>query len=193
VNTRTNGDKANAGATRVDTVGHGTLPADELASLLGGAGIAQLVDVRSFPGSRHNPQFGREAMERWLPEAGIAYRWLRGLGGRRRPVVGSRHVALRNESFRAYADHMETAEFLDAVDELLAVAKASPTAVMCSEAVWWRCHRRLLADHLVLLHGVEATHQMHDGRRPEHPPTAGVRVADGMLRYDVVDPAVTSG
>jgi uncharacterized protein (DUF488 family) len=169
----------------VRTVGHGTLAAEELAELLDGAGIEQLVDVRSFPGSRRNPQFGRDEMERWVPEAGIDYRWMRDLGGRRKPVPGSRHVALRHESFRAYADYMETDEFLTGVDDLLALADEAPSAVMCSESVWWRCHRRLLADHLVLVRGVDVLHLMHDGRLTPHAPTDGVRLADDELVYDV--------
>ena len=123
-------------------------------------------------------------MERWLPEADVAYAWERDLGGRRRPVPGSKHVALRNEAFRAYADYMETTEFLDAVDQLLARSDDA-TTVMCSETVWWRCHRRLLADHLVLVRDVDVVHLMHDGRLTPHAPTDGVRLADGALIYDV--------
>lgn len=175
--------------TELRTIGHGTLPADQLVSLVREAGIGCIVDVRSFPGSRRSPQFGREEMERWLPEAGLEYRWMRDLGGRRRPLEGSKHTALRHESFRAYADHMETDEFLGDVDELLELAAAEDVAVMCSESVWWRCHRRLLADHLVLVRQVPVLHLMHDGRLTEHPPTQGVRSADGALIYDVgVDP-----
>jgi uncharacterized protein (DUF488 family) len=173
------------GGPVVSTVGHGTLPAEVFSALLADAGIGRLVDVRSFPGSRHNPQFGREEMERWLPAAGIDYRWLRALGGRRRPLPASRHIALRHDAFRGYADHMETPGFLAGVDELLAVAAERPTAVMCSESVWWRCHRRLLADHLVLARGIEVRHVMHDGRRTGHAPTTGVREADGGVVYDV--------
>jgi uncharacterized protein (DUF488 family) len=173
-----------AGLT-VRTVGHGTLTADALASLLRDAQVAQLVDVRSFPGSRRNPQFGREEMEAWVPAAGIRYDWIRELGGRRRPVAGSRHVALRNDAFRAYADYMESASFSSGVEQLLAEASAQSTAVMCSESVWWRCHRRLLADHLVLVRGVEVVHLMHDGRSVAHPPTDGVRVDGDRLVYDV--------
>jgi uncharacterized protein (DUF488 family) len=124
-------------------------------------------------------------METWLPAAGIHYAWIPELGGRRRPVSGSKHVALRNDAFRAYADHMETPEFASGVDHLLSVATAESTAVMCSESVWWRCHRRLLADHLVLLRHVEVVHLLHDGRRVEHPPTDGVRVDGDRLVYDV--------
>ena len=176
------------GDLEIRTVGHGTLPADELAELVRSAGIACIVDVRSFPGSRRNPQFGREEMERWLPDAGIEYRWMRDLGGRRRPVEDSKHTALRHESFRAYADHMETETFLDGVEELLELAAAEDVAVMCSESVWWRCHRRLLADHLVLVRDVPVRHLMHDGRLSPHPPTQGVRVAGDQLVYDVPVP-----
>ena len=171
--------------TTLHTVGHGTLPAEQFASLLDGAHVARVVDVRSFPGSRHNPQFAREEMERWLPDAGLGYVWLRDLGGRRRQVADSKHVALRHDAFRAYADYMETPDFLAGVDELLTLAQSESTSVMCSESVWWRCHRRLLADHLVLVRGIEVFHLMHDGRRTPHVPTEGVRVADGALVYDV--------
>jgi uncharacterized protein (DUF488 family) len=166
------------------TIGHGTLPSDGLVALVQGGGVGRLVDVRAFPGSRRNPQFGREQMERWLPAAGIADGWLPSLGGRRRGVPGCRHVALRNDAFRAYADHMETATFLEGVDTLVGLAASTPTAVLCSEALWWRCHRRLLADHLVLLRGEEVRHLLHDGRRAPHVPTEGVRVDGGGLVYD---------
>lgn len=170
---------------RIHTVGHGTLPAEDLVRLLAEAGVEQLVDVRSFPGSRHNPQFGRPEMERWLPEAGVAYVWLQGLGGRRRPAEGSEHVALRHKAFRAYADHMESSEFAVALDELLELAGRRSTTVMCSESLWWRCHRRLLADHLVLVREVEVLHLMHDGRTTPHPPTDGVRLSGDRVVYDV--------
>ena len=174
------------------TVGHGTLAAPELVSLLRGAEVGCLVDVRSFPGSRRNPQFGQGEMERWLPEAGLGYRWMADLGGRRRPVEGSKHVALRHSSFRAYADHMETEAFLAGVASLLDHAAQARTAVMCSESVWWRCHRRLLADHLVLVRGVEVLHLMHDGRLTAHAPTQGVRPAGDALVYDVDDSGQTA-
>jgi uncharacterized protein (DUF488 family) len=171
--------------TTLHTVGHGTLAADALVSLLDDVHIDVVVDVRSFPGSRRNPQFAREAMETWLPAADIHYRWIPELGGRRQPVPGSEHVALRNDAFRAYADHMETPAFSSGVEQLLSVATTESTAVMCSESVWWRCHRRLLADHLVLLRDVDVVHLLHDGRRVPHPPTDGVRVAGDRLVYDV--------
>jgi uncharacterized protein (DUF488 family) len=167
------------------TVGHGTLPAGELTALLAGHDVALLVDVRSYPGSRRNPQFGRAEMAAWLPEAGIAYRWARRLGGRRAVRADSINVALRNAAFRGYADHMTTSEFRRALDEVLAEAAARRTAVMCSESLWWRCHRRLLSDAAELVGGATVAHLMHDGRVTPHPLTDGVRRDGDHLVYDV--------
>lgn len=171
--------------TTLHTVGHGTLPSGAFAALLTGARVGRVVDVRSFPASRHNPQFGRDEMERWVPAGGIGYGWMPELGGRRRPVAGSKHVALRHDAFRADADHTETLGFPAGVEALLARAADESVAVVCSESVWWRCHRRLLADHLVLVRGVAVLHFTHDGRLVPHAPTAGVRLAGGVLVYDV--------
>jgi uncharacterized protein (DUF488 family) len=167
------------------TVGHGTLGADDLAALLVGAGVAAVVDVRAFPGSRRHPQFGRAELQRWLPDAGVAYRWEPRLGGRRRRRADSPNVALRNDSFRAYADHMAGAEFRAGLADVLADAGARRTAVMCSESLWWRCHRRLVADAATLLDGATVVHLMHDGRTTTHVPTGGVRRAGDHLVYDV--------
>ena len=120
-----------------------------------------------------------------MPAAGFGYAWLRELGGRRRPVTDSKHVALRHDAFRAYADYMETDDFLAGVDQLLALAAGESTAVMCSESVWWRCHRRLLADYLVLARGIKVVHLMHDRRMTSHTPTEGGRLAGDALIYDV--------
>jgi len=169
----------------IRTVGHGTLEAEAFAALLGDAGVGEIVDVRRYPGSRRFPHFGSDAMAQWLPEHGVAYRWLPALGGRRRPDPGSPNVGLRNEQFRAYADHMATDEFTGAVTELLAEASEAAVAVMCSESVWWRCHRRLLADHLVLLDDTPVEHLFHDGRLQPHPPTPEARVDGDRLVYDV--------
>ena len=158
------------------TVGHGTLSADDFTALLLEAGIEEIVDVRSFPGSRRNPQFGREAMAEWLPERGIGYRWMRSLGGRRKGVADSPHTHWRHPSFGAYADYMDTDAFRAGIDELLALGGAR--AVMCSESVWWRCHRRLIADWLVLIHEIPVDHLMHDGRRAPHTPTEFARLLD---------------
>jgi uncharacterized protein (DUF488 family) len=170
------------------TVGHGAAAAAQLVALLADAGVRRVVDIRSFPGSRRHPQFGREEMQRWLPGAGIEYRWLASLGGRRRPDPASVHHALRHPAFRAYADHMEGSAFLDGVEELLGLDDLEATTVMCSESLWWRCHRRLLADHLTLVRGVAVAHVMHDGRRTPHPPTTGVRRDGSRVVYDVEPP-----
>jgi uncharacterized protein (DUF488 family) len=167
------------------TVGHGTLAAGAFADLLTGAGVALLVDVRSYPGSRRHPHFGRDEMARWLPEAGVEYRWERRLGGRRRARADSPHVALRDPSFRGYADHMETLAFGEALDAVLAAAAGRRTAVMCAESLWWRCHRRLLADAAALTRGVDVRHLLHDGRTQPHAVTDGARLADGHVVYDV--------
>jgi uncharacterized protein (DUF488 family) len=167
------------------TVGHGTLAADAFATLLESAGVTRVVDIRSYPGSRHNPQFRREEMERWLSTRGLDYEWLRALGGRRRPVPTSKHHALRNEAFRGYADYMETEAFRWGVDQLVDHTDLDATTVMCSESLWWRCHRRLLADHLVLVRGLEVVHLLHDRRVTPHVPTDGVRRDGDRLVYDV--------
>jgi uncharacterized protein (DUF488 family) len=169
------------------TVGHGTCSAEELAALVLEAGIGSLVDVRRFPGSRRHPQFAREALEEWVPRlAGARYRWEAELGGFRRAAAASPNIALRNPSFRAYADYMQTGPFAAALDALLGAAADEQTAVMCSESLWWRCHRRLIADATVLLHGVPVLHLAHDGRLQPHAPTAGVRRAGSILCYDAL-------
>jgi uncharacterized protein (DUF488 family) len=167
------------------TVGHGTLAAQDFAVLLTGAGVELLVDVRSHPGSRGHPHFGGQSMPAWLTAAGIDYVWEPRLGGRRRRQAGSAHVALDNPAFQAYADHMGTPEFAAGVDALVARAGEKRVAVMCAESLWWRCHRRLLADSLALLRGIEVVHLFHDGRREAHRPTDAVRVEAGALVYDV--------
>ncbi len=165
------------------TFGHGTLGEEAFIALLSEAGVHDVVDIRSYPGSRHNPQFGRERMEHWLPEADLTYTLMLDLGGRRKPLPVSKHLALRHESFRAYADYMETPEFVAGVDELL--DRGDAQTIMCSESVWWRCHRRLVADYVTLVRGVPVEHLMHDGRRTEHKATEGVRLDGDRLVYDV--------
>ena len=167
------------------TVGHGTLDEAAFTSLLQTAGVESLVDVRSYPASRRNPHTAREAMERWIPAAGIAYAWEPDLGGLRKPLPESRHVALRHDGFRAYADHMETAAFATTLDRLVAQTAERTVAVMCAESVWWRCHRRLLSDAAVLLLEAPVSHLFHDGRLAPHRPTPEARVEDGVLVYDV--------
>jgi uncharacterized protein (DUF488 family) len=171
-------------ARRLLTVGHGAASQDAFVELLREAGVRRLVDVRRFPGSRRHPHVARDRLAEWLPAAGVDYRWEEALGGRRRPALDSPHVALRDESFRGYADHMATAPFLEALDALLADADAEPTACLCAESLWWRCHRRLIADAAVLLRGAEVLHLLHDGRLVPHVPTEGVRRDGGLLVYD---------
>ncbi|HEY6428349.1 MAG TPA: DUF488 domain-containing protein [Acidimicrobiales bacterium] len=169
----------------IRTVGHGTLTAEEFVAVARNAGVEGVVDVRRFPGSRRNPHFAGQEMATWLPEHGIAYGWLPSLGGRRKPAPGSPNVGLRNDQFRAYADHMISDEFARGVAELSALAQTSPVAVMCAESVWWRCHRRLLADHLVLVEHLRVEHLFHDGRLVEHAPTSEARLVDHHVVYDV--------
>lgn len=170
---------------RLSTVGHGTLDAGRFATLLVASGVEVLVDVRSHPGSRRHPHFGRAAMEQWVPTSGIRYRWEPRLGGRRRTRPDSPHVALRNASFRGYADHMASEEFRAGLDDVLAEAVRARVAVMCSESLWWRCHRRLIADAAVLLAHVEVDHLMHDGPPMPHAVTPGARRAGDVVVYDV--------
>ena len=171
--------------TTILTVGHGTASAEELAGVLRDAGVEQVVDVRRHPGSRRHPHVGAEAMAAWLPESGIAYEHLPSLGGRRRPRPDSPHIGWRNDQFRAYADHMETEEFRDGVSQLLRAAEDRTVAIMCSESVWWRCHRRLVADHLELVEEVRVEHLFHDGRRTRHESTAEARRDGDHVVYDV--------
>jgi uncharacterized protein (DUF488 family) len=166
------------------TVGHGTLGQEELAQLLRQAGIALVVDVRTAPGSRRHPHLARAQLEHWLPKAGIAYRWEPRLGGWRKPIANSANTALHNQSFRGYADYMSTEEFWLALDQLLAEAASQETAVMCSEAIWWRCHRRLIADAASLVRGATVSHLGHNGQLTSHVPTEGVRTEGESVVYD---------
>lgn len=168
----------------VFTFGHGTADAGQITALLRGAGVQRLVDVRSAPGSRHNPDSARAAMAHWLPEAGIAYQWEPRLGGWRHAKGDPVDVSLRVESFRSYAVYMRTDEFRAAVDDLLVTAAAAQIAIMCAETVWWRCHRKLISDYLTLVRGVEVRHLMHDGKLRPHRPTVEARVAGEQLIYD---------
>lgn len=168
---------------RLMTFGHGTASQEEIGALLRAAGVALVVDVRTAPGSRRNPHVARHALEHWLPGLGIAYRWDRRLGGFRRPPADSPDVFWREEMFRGYAAHMRTPEFAAAVDELL--REERDQAVMCSESVWWRCHRRMIADFVVLARRTPVRHLMHDGRLVPHEPAAGARLReDGLIVYD---------
>lgn len=167
------------------TVGHGTRSLDELIAVLRDAGIDILVDVRRFAGSRRHPHFARESLAVTLPDAGIEYQWWEELGGRRSAQPNSRHTALRNSSFRAYADHMDGAEFESAREALEALARSRPAAAMCAETLWWRCHRRHIAD-VMMLHGFDVTHLLDVGKSQPHKLHPAVRIGDdGRPVYDV--------
>lgn len=166
------------------TVGHGTLPQQSFGALLSGAGIEMLVDVRRAPGSRRHPHFSRSQMESWIPMMGVQYRWEQGLGGWRKTEPDSPNTALRNDSFRGYADYMATEPFWSALDGVLADAEQFRTVVMCSEAVYWRCHRRLISDAVELTRRRVVKHLGHDGRLSPHRLTEGVRWDANRLVYD---------
>jgi uncharacterized protein (DUF488 family) len=174
---------------RLLTVGHGTADREQFSALLHGAEVQVLADVRRFPGSRRNLDTRKEALEEWLPSDGIDYRWFEDLGGRRRRTAGDPETDgwWRVAQFRAYAAYTRTGEFQAALAELRIRAARRSTAIMCSESVWWRCHRRIVADVLVLLHGFEVHHLMHDGRLTPHEPSAGARVSDDAVYWDVQD------
>jgi uncharacterized protein (DUF488 family) len=164
------------------TIGHSTRPLDEFLGLLGTVQINMVADVRSFPGSRKYPQYGKEALAATLAEHSIGYRWLPALGGRRRSSPDSPNTAWRNASFRGYADYMSTAEFQRGLTELLNLAADTRTAIMCAEAVWWRCHRSMIADALCV-RGVEVVHILGAEHTAVHPMTAPARIVGGALTY----------
>ena len=171
------------------TFGHGTAGRDELGPLLGGADVRAVVDVRTAPGSRRNPDAGRQALAEWLPAEGIDYRWEQRLGGFRRTAPDSPDVFWENDAFRGYAGYTRDPVFVEAMDELLRQAAHVRTAVMCAESVWWRCHRRIIADFAVLARGARVLHLSHNGRLTDHPPSPGARLRDdGLLVYDQVTP-----
>src|SRR6185369_5326096 len=164
------------------TVGHSTRSAEEFGKILLAHEIKVLVDVRSFPGSRRLPQFNKAELAESLREVGIEYRHEPRLGGRRKPQADSHNTAWKNASFRAYADHMESETFRHGVEELLEVAANERTAVMCAEAVWWRCHRSLIADYLKA-EGHTVIHIIDQKKTEEHPFTSAARLIDGRLSY----------
>lgn len=167
---------------KIWTVGHSTRSAEEFVQILLAHRIEVLVDVRTYPGSRRYPQFNRETLAETLRDAGIEYQHEPRLGGRRKPRPDSHNSAWRNEQFRGYADHMETEEFKNGVRELLELASSKRVAVMCAEAVWWRCHRSLIADYLKD-EGHEVIHILDQKKTEEHPFTSAARIIDGRLSY----------
>ena len=163
------------------TIGHSTHSADAFLALLRTHGVTQLADVRTMPMSRRHPHFNRDSLEKFLAASGIQYRHFGGLGGLRKPKRDSTNTAWKHPSFRGYADYMETEAFERAFRELVVFASAGPTAVMCAEAVWWRCHRQLLADAL-LVQGVPVWHILGTDAKP-HEMSAFARIRDGKVIY----------
>lgn len=167
------------------TAGHGNRTAEEFTDLLGGFGIACLVDVRRFPGSRRHPHFAREALAESLAAVRIDYHWAgETLGGRRRVAPDSPHTALRCEGFRAYADHMMTPEFSASVRHLMALAARQPMALMCAERLPWRCHRFYLSDYLCT-RGARVLHLLEADKFLAHRLSPHLRLAGNRLIYDV--------
>ena len=164
------------------TIGHSTREWEVFVAMLDAAGIRTLVDVRRFAGSRRNPQFSGEVMAKSLPGAGIAYVPMVDLGGRRTPSKESPNTRWRNASFRGYADYMDTLGYRDARNALARLASASPTAVMCAEAMWWQCHRGLISDDFKA-DGWNVIHLVSPGRSEEHPYTGAALIVDGRLTY----------
>jgi uncharacterized protein (DUF488 family) len=164
------------------SIGHSTHVIDEFIGALQSFEIKVIADVRSFPGSRRYPQFNKENLDTSLAAAAIKYLHFPELGGRRRARPDSPNVAWRNETFRGYADYMETGAFREGIARLIAVAGSRRTAIMCAEAVWWRCHRSLISDYLKAK-GVEVAHIMAAGKSEAHPFTSAARIVNGELSY----------
>ena len=162
----------------VFTVGHSTRPIEDLLALLAEQGVQTLVDVRRFPGSRRHPQYSRDALAASLAAAGIMYVHEPGLGGRRAARPDSPHTAWRVEAFRGYADYMETPEFQAALERLIQRAEGQTVAILCAEAVPWRCHRRLISDALVA-RGVQVMHILGPGRTNPHELDPNARLLPG--------------
>ena len=165
------------------TIGHSTRTLDELIEVLRAHSIQTLVDIRSLPMSRRLPHFNRESLETTLPEAGIRYVWMKELGGRRKKIRDdSPHIALRSPSFRNYADYMLTEEFRRGINSLIELADRSPTAYMCAERVYFRCHRMMVSDWLVG-HGHQVLHIDGTGPAKPHNLMAEARIVDEQIIY----------
>lgn len=165
------------------TIGHSTRTLDELIAALRAHQMQTLVDIRAFPMSRRLPQFNRDSLQETLPAAGIRYVWMKSLGGYRKKVLeDSPNIALRNQSFRNYADYMLTPEFTPAASELVALAEHSRTAYMCAERMYFRCHRMMVSDYLTA-HGHEVLHIDAEGPVKPHTLMAEARIIDGRLIY----------
>jgi uncharacterized protein (DUF488 family) len=170
---------------RIFTIGHSTHPIEEFLALLSPHEIALLADVRSYPASRKWPQFNREQLQTAVERIGIEYRWFKSLGGRRHSKdAASPHTAWEIPAFRSYADYADSHDFRASLDELIGLAAQKRAAYMCSEGLWWRCHRRIISDHLVL-RGWIVMHIMPTGKLVEHSLPDFARVENDRLIYDV--------
>ncbi len=167
---------------RVLTIGHSTRDLETFIGLLRAHGVKLLVDVRTVPRSRRNPQFNRDSLPESLASAGIRYQHLPALGGLRKPRPDSQNAAWNNDSFRGFADYMQTPEFEEALEELINLAAEEPVAIMCAEAVPWRCHRSLIADALTA-RSVEVCHILGASRCEEHRLTPWAKLEDRRVTY----------
>jgi uncharacterized protein (DUF488 family) len=177
-------------APAVLTIGHSTRLIDDFLTLLTAHGVRRVVDVRTVPRSRHNPQFNHEELAKSLKKAGINYELIPGLGGLRHPRRGSVNTGWRNSSFRGYADYMQTPEFAQSIQKLIAIATKERTAIMCAEAVPWRCHRSLIADAL-LTRGISAEHIMSATRRTAHSLTSFAKIRGTTVTYPASNTSAT--
>lgn len=168
------------------TIGHSTHTIDKFVDMLQSFEIGLIVDIRLYPGSKRYPHFNSEALEKSLEEHKIGYRHFPDLGGRRRPAKDSPNTAWRVEAFRGYADYMESDAFRKAINELQDLARSKKTAYMCSEAVWWSCHRSLVSDYLKA-EGWKVMHIMNTGKAEEHPYTKPAKIVNGRLSYKETD------
>ena len=168
--------------TTVWTIGHSTRDFDDFIALLAENDIRAVADVRSFPGSKKFPQFNAEPLADSLPAARIEYITIKQLGGRRKVSKDSPHTVWRHPAFRGYADYMDTEDFRKGIDDLLVFARQKRTAIMCSEALWWRCHRSMIADYLKSI-GVTVIHIIAPGKTEVHPYTSAATIVDGNLVY----------
>ena len=164
------------------TIGHSTRTLEELIEMLRSFKIELVADIRSYPGSRRYPQFNKEALEVSLPENNIQYVHIKKLGGRRKVNPESKNTSWRHVAFRGYADYMETEDFKKGIKELEKIALEQRTAFMCSEAVWWRCHRSMVSDYLKV-HGWKVMHIMAVNKEDEHPYTAPAKIVNCELSY----------
>jgi uncharacterized protein (DUF488 family) len=167
---------------KVWTIGHSTRPLPEFLALLAKYDVRAIADVRRHPGSRRQLQFGQDALENSLVANGIAYQWIPKLGGRRRARPDSPNTAWRNASFRGYADHIDSEEFAQGLNELLELTRRLDTALMCAELLWWRCHRALIAD-VLCVRGIEVVHILDETKVTAHPYTSAARIVHGRLTY----------